>query len=346
MYNYYDIQHIQLEITTVCNAACPQCPRNHHGGPVISSLPIITWDLNDVKRILPVDFIRQLKTVYMCGTYGDPMANKNILDICYFLKKINPNVKISLHTNGSVGSSKIYKSLAKIVDYIAFGIDGLADTNHLYRRNTMWNKLITNVESFINDGGNAIWDFIVFRHNEHQVIEAELLSKQLGFKRFNVKKTYRFFNRNHQFIPLILVDGFKLEPPSNPLYQNQPTSILHWTNLEKYKKSTKISCHYLKEKSIYIGADGYVFPCGWLHDRLYGIESELNIDHSTIEKMMIESGGKSKANCFDTQLVEIVNGHWFKSISDGWESNRIERCSIMCGRNLNFIANQNELVTY
>ena len=40
-------------------------------------------------------------------------------------------------------------------------------------------------------GGHAQWDFIVFRHNQHQVERAQQLSREWGFSKFQVKKTAR-----------------------------------------------------------------------------------------------------------------------------------------------------------
>ena len=76
--------------------------------------------------------------------------------------------------------------------WVHFGIDGLEDTNHLYRVNVKWKKVMENVKAFVENGGNAIWDYIVFRHNEHQVEQAREFSNKIGFKKFLVKKTGRF----------------------------------------------------------------------------------------------------------------------------------------------------------
>ena len=74
-----------------------------------------------------------------------------------------------------------------------FGIDGLEDTNHIYRQGTVFKQIIRNVKAFIQAGGRAQWDFIVFKHNEHQVEKAGELSKKLGFEIFSIKRSNRFY---------------------------------------------------------------------------------------------------------------------------------------------------------
>ena len=52
---------------------------------------------------------------------------------------------------------------------------------------------MTNVKSFIQAGGEAHWEFLVFKHNEHQVEEARNLAREMGFKEFYLKKRRRAF---------------------------------------------------------------------------------------------------------------------------------------------------------
>ena len=59
-----------------------------------------------------------------------------------------------------------------------------------------FNKVIENAKSYIDAGGRAQWNFIVFKHNEHQVEEAKELSKQLGFYNILIRNTGRFFNHH------------------------------------------------------------------------------------------------------------------------------------------------------
>ena len=351
-YVYQNIQSLQLEISSHCNVACPQCPRNHYGGPTVADLPLINWSLQDLKNILDIDFINQLEFIYFCGTYGDPMFNKNIVDMCSWLKTANPKLQIGIHTNGSLGRPGQYQELAQLADFMAFGIDGLEDTNHLYRRNASWNRLMNNVQTFIDSGGCAHWDFIVFEHNQHQVEGARLLSQQLGFNTFNVKKTSRFFNKQHKLVPFVQVldddlrPVYQIKPSTDPAYLNQQYDILDRIDTDSYTTTAKINCYYLHKNEIYIGADGFVFPCGWLHDRLYGVESENSVDRKILFDMMEQGGGKHIANCFSTPLKQIVDGPWFTSIHNSWGSNQLERCAWLCGDRVNLIQEQNQMVNY
>jgi MoaA/NifB/PqqE/SkfB family radical SAM enzyme len=349
---YQNTRTVELEITTYCNAACPQCPRNIYGGATIDGLPLISWTLSQLQSILDQKFIKQLDLIYFCGTYGDPMMNKELVSMCQWIKSVNPNINIGIHTNGGVGKLDTYRQLASLVKFIAFGIDGLADTNHLYRRNTKWQAIMENAQEFISAGGRAMWDFIVFEHNQHQVESAQQLSQQLGFAEFNVKKTGRFFNKNHQLVDKIDVQDnlgcteYEIRPPSDSRYLNQSYDTIKHTNIDEYVKTTAIDCYWLKKHIIYIGAEGYVFPCGFLHDRLYGVEAQQNPDYAKIFKMMDDIGGSKMANAFHTKLEHIVDGAWFQKIQKSWNGDRLERCAMMCGEKIHIIGEQNVNITY
>lgn len=350
-YRFKDIRSLELEITSNCNAACPQCPRNYYGGETAEDLPLISWTLQDLQKILPLDLVRQLEFVYFCGTYGDPMFNRDIVRMCEWLKKHNVNLRIGIHTNGSVGRKESYSRLAVLVDFIGFAIDGLEDTNAIYRRKTCWQTIMKNAGAFIDHGGQAHWDFIVFEHNQHQVDQARELSQQLKFATFNVKKTYRFFNKSHELVPKVSVFNnkmqkiYEIKPPSLSHYQNKSIEPIKYIDKKHFMQKVQISCNNLKKNKIYIGADGYVFPCGWLHDRMYGIESENTCDRVKLTEMMQHIGGEQLANCFHSSLQSIVDGAWFKAIQARWSSDdRLERCAWICGDQMHFLQEQNELL--
>ena len=103
------------------------------------------------------------------------------------------------------------------------------------------------------------WVFIKFRHNEHQVDEAERRSRQLGFKQFTVKNTMRFIGENKFSV---------LDKDANILYYLEPPQDLDISPIDKqtvieFKNSYKnieIDCYAQQHREIYIDAHKNVFP--------------------------------------------------------------------------------------
>jgi len=348
-----NIKKVEWEVSTNCNAQCPQCPRNDYGGETISTLPLINVTLEQAQASLTTEFINQLEEIYFCGTYGDPCMNKDLIKIAKWIKSVNPSIIVSAHTNGGIRSTSFWKEAALYIDWIGFGIDGLEDTNHLYRKGTFWNRIIQNARAYIDAGGTAIWDFIVFKHNEHQVEQARSLSQELGFKEFRVKYTSRFFNKSHEVIIKWPVKNRKgeiesyLEIPEkkeyqNIIYESTDNVVKEYGSIKKFFSQTEVNCFSKKANQIYISADGTVFPCGWLQDRMYGIEAEQHSDKQILEQMWDEIGGKDLANIYKTTIENIVEGKWFSRLDSSFNSGiRLERCGAICGQ-LNFIGSQNK----
>jgi hypothetical protein len=167
-----------------------------------------------------------------------------------------------MNTNGAIQNPVWWQSLGEIFhrqqDYVVFSIDGLEDTNHIYRKEVDWIKLISNAKAYISTGASAHWDMLVYQHNEHQVDACEKLSRDLGFTWFRAKISKRELPIN-----------FERPLSWKPAY---PGSV------------TDISCHALNEKSTFIDAQGRAFACCWLGDD----QVELDFD-------LVQSTWKSKS---------------------------------------------------
>ena len=85
MYSLSDIKSIHLEVTSKCQASCPMCVRNIQGGIDSPNLKIAEITLYQFKEWFPVNFIKQLDKVYMCGNTGDPIIAKDTLKIFEYL---------------------------------------------------------------------------------------------------------------------------------------------------------------------------------------------------------------------------------------------------------------------
>jgi len=244
------IKVLHLEPTDVCNLACPLCPRETNSNFDKKSKNHLSVD--QIKTLFDEDFIRNLNKMYMCGNFGDPAAGKHSVEIYEYFRAVNPTIQLGMNTNGSLHDTDYWKYLGKNIfnrhgDYVLFSIDGMKDTNHIYRVNSEWDKIINNATAFISAGGMAQWDMLVYAHNEHQVDEAEQLAKSMKFTHFRAKVSKRKST----------VDW--LNPPINWKRQQISDGIL--------------DCFAEREKSLYVSATGKLYKCCWL-----GVEPKNTLD--------------------------------------------------------------------
>lgn len=342
MYAYRDIRIVHFEITTKCNARCPQCPRNLAGGLVNPSLPQTELSLQQCQRLFPEDFARQLNVFYMCGDYGDPIAARDCQPVLQYLRYVNPTLRLKIHTNGGLRSPIWWQTLAALGCVVRFGIDGLEDTNHLYRRGVDWNTVIENATAFINAGGRAEWAFIVFRHNEHQVEKAADLSRQLGFARFLIKRTRRFYNyseaRLEERSAVRGLNGeieYYLELPSVKEYQI-PLTALYTSVSERPPLDDEIDCRAMTERMIYISAEGLALPCCWLGNLYPPDFAQKRPQIWTLIDRLPE--GKRSLDALEHGIRHIVEGPFFREmVSNQWPpvaspDSSLRVCMKICGR--------------
>jgi MoaA/NifB/PqqE/SkfB family radical SAM enzyme len=198
-FNWNELKQIHVELTNACNAACPMCTRFHINSPLIRpDLIIEQITIDKFKQYFPPEVIKKLEIVLFCGVHGDPGMAKDLYEICEYIAETNPATAVRLNTNGGMRKPEFWSKIGALFakqrqDHwrweITWSIDGLEDTNHIYRRNVEWDKVISNAQAFIDAGGYATWDYLIFKHNEHQIDEAIALSKKMGFKEFYPKKS-------------------------------------------------------------------------------------------------------------------------------------------------------------
>lgn len=143
-----NIIRIDFEISSLCNANCPICPRYYSHSGELLPFKQTYWSIEDVKKYINVEIIRNLKFLYLCGNFGDPMANPDVYEICKYFRDNNKNITIEISTNGGVGTPSVYEKLSKIDVNIRFAVDGYQSNNELYRVGVKWDKLIANIDAF------------------------------------------------------------------------------------------------------------------------------------------------------------------------------------------------------
>ena len=363
MFDYNIIDEYQIEITSLCNAACPQCPRNNLGEDVNPYMPLTNISREVLDKAFPIELVQRIRQVFFCGSYGDPIAHADFLDILKDFRKKSPTVWLYIHTNGGIRNTKWWAELAQVLNgygKIDFGIDGLADTNHIYRKNVKFDRLIENVKAFIGAGGKAQWNYIVFEHNEHQVEQARQLSIDLGFGSFLPRNTGRFFHHAQlEEMNSWPSKDYVLRPPNNINFRNKSMLNLiklkeEYSTMQEYFDTTEIKCDSLLGNKVIISAEGLVLPCNFFTHNLYdarfrdgslpGANSLSFVDGKNQIDSIVEYYGKDNLNINSRSLEEIFSNGFWQHIVDSWNKSlsegRIFECAMTCGSKLSKVWDQ------
>ncbi len=375
---FSDIRQLHLELTNRCNAACPMCSRNVLGGPENPHLTPAEIRLDDLKRWVPHNFWSQLELIMMCGNFGDPVMARDVAQICFSLKEWGAQA-LWIHTNGSLRDPAWWKGLAQAFqgpgDRVAFSLDGLEHSNAIYRRGTSWARIMDNAQAFIDGGGQARWDYLVFEHNEQDLPKAQDLAKEMGFVEFRIRKTSRFtyLNDEHRGFPVLKtstsISGKKavelvkqkqlipsdldspLRPPQqeklkNPLLTEKKQSIARrYGDFSSYLRQTPIRCLYKnKFKRYYISADGRLWPCCYIANDQYSWSPKGEFRQQLESQVFMKYG--QDFNCLQHRsFSELIQHPWFQAdLEQSWELDsgtpRLFRCARTCGTEFEPILSQ------
>lgn len=353
MFNFTSIDEYQIEITTYCNAACPQCPRNNMGVGINPHMPLTHLPRTVIDQVFDPELCQRLRQVFFCGSYGDPIMHPDFLDILRDFRSKSATLWLYIHTNGGVHDLDYWAEIARIMNgygQIDFGIDGLADTLHLYRKNVKYNKVMDNARAFIQAGGRAHWNFIVFKHNEYQIDLVQQLGQAVGFHNVLIRKTGRFLN--HETMTEmdawpVADEKYVLEPPNNEQYRNRSMQLLpalkqQYTNVKEYFATTPIHCDALAGNKVAINAEGLVLPCNFFNHNLYdarfrdgslpGANILSSVNGKNQVREFLERYGLDNLNINYKTLSEIfANDFWQDLVTSFNNGNRLFECAMTCG---------------
>jgi MoaA/NifB/PqqE/SkfB family radical SAM enzyme len=201
---------VDVAITNLCNARCPQCQRTDRNGlGTVSTLPLITWSLNDFKKRFNIKCLKDISEISFCGTWGDPLMAKDIEPIVKYIMD-NSKVKVMITTNGSIRTDKFYwdlgvycgRRLSMVID-----VDGIDEQMHQkYRRGTSLRKSLDALSSLSQTKAIPLSQSIIFKHNEEYKDQIKELALSHGSQfhqhfnsdRFDGKTEWHFINEKGQ----------------------------------------------------------------------------------------------------------------------------------------------------
>jgi MoaA/NifB/PqqE/SkfB family radical SAM enzyme len=294
MQNVSDIKTVHIELTDKCQAQCPMCARNYHGGKTRPFIRNGDISIEQFKEWFPSTFLAQLDNFYSCGNYGDPAFAKDCLEIYSYVRECNPTVRLAIHTNGGMRNPEWWTKLARYNIEVIFAVDGFKGKHELYRKNTKFDKVIENMKAFINAGGNARVDSLVFAHNELEVDELKEYLLALGVTSVNFVSTTRFYNMKE--FEVHDNDGnveYTIKPAKTDRFKKTPLKSLE-SLLDEDVRTTvmnnaTITPKCIDDKGIYVDPYGNILPCCWIGiDYLEQPVTE-NLPIDTLRNIIVEN---------------------------------------------------------
>lgn len=194
---------LNLDTTFRCPLQCPLCMRERPGGKekikMSYDMPLESFE----------KLCKQFNQIHICGQISDSIYHPKFLEM---LKHHYENYDNSLmiSTNGSGKKiewwEQAYKYSNDNVTWI-FGVDGFdQETAEKYRVNIKFNSVLNAMKLGASLGKKIVWQFIVFKHNEHQIetVKEYALSNGIGF----------YLMKSSRFHPDI-IKNTGIKPPSD-----------------------------------------------------------------------------------------------------------------------------------
>lgn len=322
-----------VELTDKCNAGCPLCPRTdamNFCKPDRSRVFNVELGLDLIRRQFDDAMCARTGLVVFSGAYGDPIAASELLEIVDHLTA--RGVRVAISTNGGLRRPawwrKLGEALKRTDSRVELHVDGLADTNPLYRVHTDFDRIMANAAACIATGARVEWHFIAFRHNQHQIREVADLAREMGFADFVLIDSIRFSKR--QAHPYRTPDGKlrTLEPPSirtadqlPPGVSGEPPLRTDARGPERALEVNGIRCKSAALNRAYISAHGIVSACCW-------------VTGSTDEARLLAENGIDPArhDIHLRPLSEILADEPFASLyARNWAEDRLDNCRRKCG---------------
>lgn len=197
---------ISFEPTTSCNLRCPECP---------SGLRAFTRPTGMLKKDFFTDTIDQIskELVYLVFYFqGEPYLNPAFLDMVQYAssKKIYTATSTNAHYMNEANAKRTVESG---LDRLIISIDGTTqETYQQYRVGGQLDKVLQGAANIVkwkkqlkSKTPFIIFQFLVVRHNEHQIDEVKKLAKEIGVDEVRLKtaQVYDYENDPNQLIPTL-----------------------------------------------------------------------------------------------------------------------------------------------
>ena len=247
---------ISFEPTTSCNLRCPECPsglREFTRPTGMLQKDFFTQTIDDIhKELLYLIFYFQ----------GEPFLNTSFLDMVKYAS--DKGLYTATSTNGHyLTDDAAKKTVESGLDRLIISIDGTTQEAYKqYRVGGNLDKVIEGAKNIVkwkkelnSKTPFVFFQFLVVRHNEHQIEDIKKLAKEIGVDqvRFKSAQVYDYENDPNQLIPINeKYSRYKRDPDGGFKSKNKFTN----------------SCKRLWSANV-ITWDGLVVPCCFDKDAMH-----------------------------------------------------------------------------
>lgn len=336
-YNPNPLQ-LEFELSSMCNSLCLGCVRTdqknfNHKKSMIPNKQILEFET--FKKILLSKTFSTVEQLRFCGSIDDPLMHPDFFKMVEFALSYNSHYRIHISTNGGIRTPKEWYNLGQLLSLdrgrkVYFCIDGLEDTLGIHRQGVDYNKVIENAEAFIEGGGHAVWRFIEFPWNKHQIDTAKQLSKDMKFESFVVMGDR--CNLADLGYDKVLQRKMKNEI-STDFNINDPVESLY-SEYEKYNDK-KIECRSQTTRQYFISYDSKIWPCCHIPAARYKFDLR---QRNFIAKRFQHYGGENWNDARYNDVDDILQNKFFMHDLEESFGNKVDtgpcgkitRCAEVC----------------
>lgn len=172
----------------VCNLRCPLCPTGN--GDIERSRGMLKY--KDYQVIL--DKIAPYAVEISLHNWGEPLLNKEIFDIIRATS--HRGIATNMSSNLSIEKDNLGERLVESgLEYLIVSLDGVTqDVYEQYRARGNIDLVFQNMRSIMeakkrlkSKTPKIEWQFLVFKHNEHQIEQARAMAEEFGVDRFRLR---------------------------------------------------------------------------------------------------------------------------------------------------------------
>lgn len=246
-----------VEPTTKCNLHCPECPT----GMQALSRPKGTMDVAQFRSILD----RLHPNLFYLTLYfqGEPMLNPHFTDMVQLAR--SRRIFVSTSSNGHfLNEHSIARILQSGLNHLIISLDGIdQETYGKYRVNGNFDTVVTGLEQLLaarkalkSRTPYVELQFIVMKHNEHQVKQLKKLGRQLGVDKITFK-TAQIYH---------LADAGNIVPADGSKARYRQSADGNWV----LRKKIRNHCRRIWN-SVVITWDGKLVPCCYDKNAVYSM---------------------------------------------------------------------------